>query len=581
MFSKFFQGELAYLRGMGKAYAEANPTTAGLLAERGGDPDVERLLEGFAFLAARVRERIEDGVPEIVHALTEILLPHYLRPVPACSVVEFLPVPGALRARVRVAAGTELASVPVEGTPCRFRTTADLDLVPASVQEVAMDQAIGATPVVRIQLQTSQQALPALLQPQGLRFFVQGDLPLAATFLLWIARHLRGVQVRGLGPGAAAVSLDPRSVRLPGFDPEMALLPWPRLAPQGYRALQEFYTLPQKFLFFEVRDLQAAAAAAGERFEILLQFDRPPELPARLARETVRLNCVPVANVFRTAADPLSFETLGEEHLLRASEIPPQHMEIYAVESAVGIPEQGPRRPYRAFASFAHGAEGKEGRYYRVRRALSPIDGGLDTWVSVMRPLDAGPGEGAEVLSLEVTATNRSLPAQLKLGEISQPTPSSPTIARFRNVAAVTKPARPPIGTELHWRLLSHLAANRSPLGDPEVLRGLLELYNFQGLTDEQQGRANRLRVEGIARAAESASRRVVGGAPARGSRFELELDEGHFAGLGDAFLFAAAVDELLAFQVKVNAFVETSLKLVPSQRVYGFPPRTGGRPLL
>src|SRR5512141_2881929 len=99
MFSKYYQSELAFLRGMGKEFAAAHPNLAGLLAERGGDPDVERLLEGFAFLAARIRERLDDAVPEVIHDLTEVLLPHYLRPVPACSVLEILPNPGALRAR--------------------------------------------------------------------------------------------------------------------------------------------------------------------------------------------------------------------------------------------------------------------------------------------------------------------------------------------------------------------------------------------------------------------------------------------------------------------------------------------------
>src|SRR5512138_473290 len=108
MFSRFYQGELAFLRAMGRAYAEANPQTAGLLSERGSDPDVERLLEGFAFLTARVRERLEDGVPEVAHDLAELLVPHYLRPLPAATIVEFTPTPGALRGRTRVPAGAEL-----------------------------------------------------------------------------------------------------------------------------------------------------------------------------------------------------------------------------------------------------------------------------------------------------------------------------------------------------------------------------------------------------------------------------------------------------------------------------------------
>jgi type VI secretion system protein ImpG len=579
MFSRLYQGELAFLRAMGKAYAEANPATAGLLAERGSDPDVERLLEGCAFLAARVRERIEDCVPEMVHDLTELLLPHYLRSVPAATIVEFTPVPGALRARLRVAAGTEIASVPLEGTSCRFRTAANLDLLPVSVQDVALDQAIGATPALRVHLQTSAQALPALLQPDGIRFFVQGELPFASTLVLWLARHLKEVEVRS---ARGAVRLPTASVRAVGFDPAFSLLPWPRLAPTGYRAVQELFALPQKFLFFEVRDLQAAASVADERLELVLRAERPPELPARVSKDALHVNCVPAVNLFRTSADPVKLDAIGEEHLLRAAEVPPGHMEIYAVESAIGVPEgPGERHPYHAFTSFSHGALGKDARYYRLRRALSPVDGGLDTWLSASRPVDAGVGPGAEVLSLDVTATNRSLPAQLKLGDVSQPTPASPTLARFRNITQVTKPIRPPLGTELHWRLVAHLAANRAPLDGPDALRELLDLYNFQGLLDQQSGRANRLRIEGIREVSVEPARRVVQGAPVRGSRVVVTLEEDHFAGVGDAWLFSRALDELLGAQVPMNSFSELVVRLAPSQREYAFAPRTGARAAL
>jgi type VI secretion system protein ImpG len=209
------------------------------------------------------------------------------------------------------------------------------------------------------------------------------------------------------------------------------------------------------------------------------------------------------------------------------------------------------------------------------------VDDGLDTWLSVSRPVDAGIGPGAEVLSLDVTATNRSLPGQLRIGDVSQATPASPTLARFRNITQVTKPIRPPLGTELHWRLVAHLAANRAPLDGPDTLRELLDLYNFQGLVDQQSGRANRLRIEGVRELAVTPARRVVQGAPVRGTRVAMTLEEDHFAGLGDAWLFARALDELLGAQVPINSFSELQVKLAPSQREYAFEPRSGGRPVL
>jgi type VI secretion system protein ImpG len=578
MFSKYYQSELAFLRGMGKEFAAAHPELAGLLAERGGDPDVERLLEGFAFLSARIRERLDGAVPELIHDLTEILLPQYLRPVPACTVVEFLPVPGALRARHRVPPGAEVASVPVDGVACRFRTTAPLDLVPVSVMDAALDAAIGATPVLRLQLHAAQGVLPVVLADDGIRFFIQGEQPLASTLLLWLSRHLRGVQLRAPGSGRT-VELGPRAVRLVGLDPAFPLLPWPALAPPGYRPLVEYFTLPQKFLFFEVRGLSAAREIAEERFELALQFERPPELPARVGKDNFRVNCAPMVNLFATAGDPIRVSALGEEHLVRAAGMEPGHAEVYAVERVEGLPDaRGQARPYSAFTTFGHGALGTEARFHRLRRRPSVIDDGIDAYLSVGTPRDGAPVPPDEVLSLELTCTSRSLPGRLKLGDVSVPTESSPAMTRFRNVVAVTKPIRPPLGGDLQWRLVSHLASNRASLARPEALRALLELYNLAGNVDQQAGRANQLRIEGIRATEVSPSRRVLDGAPVRGARIALELDEAHFASPGDAFLFAAVLDELFAAQAPINSFTEVTARLSPSGREIAWPPRNGTR---
>jgi type VI secretion system protein ImpG len=581
MFSKYYQSELAFLRGMGKEFAAAHPEIAGLLAERGGDPDVERLLEGFAFLTARIRERLDDAVPELIHDLTEILLPHYLRPVPACTVVEFQPVAGALRARHLVPPGAEVASVPVDGVACRFRTTAPLELVPVSVTDAALDAAIGAAPVLRLQLQATQGVLPVVFADDGIRFFIQGEQPLASTLLLWLARHLRGVRVKATGSGRA-VELGPRAVRLVGLDPAFPLLPWPALAPAGYRPLLEYFTLPQKFLFFEVRGLSAAREIAEERFEISLQFERAPELPARIGKDNFRVNCAPMVNLFATSGEPIRVAALGEEHLVRAAGMEPGHGELYTVDRVEGAPDaRGQARPYTAFTRFGHGVLGPEARYYQLRRRRSAIDDGIDGFLSVGTPRDGAPAPPDEILTVELTCTNRSLPGRLRLGDVSVPTESSPAMTRFRNVVAVTKPIRPPLGGELHWRLVSHLASSRSSLARPEALRALLELYNLPGQMDQQVGRANQLRIEGICGTEVSTSRRVLDGAPVRGARIALELDEPHFASPGDAFLFGAVLDELFAAQAPINSFTEVTARLSPSGREIAWPPRNGTRTIV
>ncbi len=139
MFSRYYQTELAYLRDMGRLFGQANPTLAAHLTERGMDPDVERLLEGFAFLSARIRERVDDAVPEIVHSLCDLLLPHYLRTIPATTIVEFSTPLGALRGRHVIERGTLLGTQPVQGTSCSFRTTQAVDLLPLAIEQARLD----------------------------------------------------------------------------------------------------------------------------------------------------------------------------------------------------------------------------------------------------------------------------------------------------------------------------------------------------------------------------------------------------------------------------------------------------------
>jgi type VI secretion system protein ImpG len=582
MFSKYFQSELTFLREMGRAYAEAHPQAAGLLAGRGNDPDVERLFEGFAFLAARIRERVEDGVPEIAHDLAELLVPQSLRPLPAATILEFTPLPSVLRGRGRVMAGAEVASVPVDGCRCRFRTTAEFDVVPASVREAVIERSVSANPVLRVRVEVAEGAQDSVFEPAGLRFFVRADLPVASTLMLWLARHLRGVEVRSSGAGGGAVQLGASAVRFPGFDPGMPLLPWPALAPTSCRTLQEYFTLPQKFLFFEVRGLDAALSVKDDRFEIAFQLERPPELPGPLPRDALRLNCAPVVNVFPVSGDPMSVRGAGDEHLIRAAGLHPGQMSVYSVDQVTGIPGgRGDLVQYEPFSGFSHAAKAKGAAYYRLRRALSPVDGELDTWLSLASPRDGGAGPSAQTLSLGLTCTNRELPARLRLGDVSQTTKSSPTMARFRDIVPVSRPVRPPLGTELHWRLIAQLAWHRAPSGKAEGLRRQLELYNLQALTDEQAGSANRLRIEGVRELEAEPVRRLVQGAPVRGMRVSLDLDESGFASVGDAFLFASALDDLLAGQTPLISFTELAIALQPSQRKYAFPPRNGRRAML
>lgn len=583
MFSKYYQSELTYLRDMGQTFGRANPAIAGLLAERGADPDVERLLEGFAFLSARIRERMDDAVPEIVHLLADLLTPHFLRTLPATSIVELSPLITSLRGRHLVPRGTPLASVPVEGTACLFRTTADVDLVPVTLDDVRLDDSLARNPMLRLQLTAPDKALGSVFEPGGLRFFLSADYGVASVLLLWFARHVVDVQLCPRGE-RRGVSLPAGAVRPVGLDPSQAMLPWPGFSPPAFRLLQEYFTLPAKFLFVDVKGLDAVRDAARDRFDLVFVFDRPPELPATIGRQAMRLHCTPVINLFTAPADPIRRSAIEHEQLLRASDLSPAHAEVYSVDSVVGVRSgRGERAAYVPFVDFRHAAAGQGSPYYQLRRCASPIDGGVDTYFSIVTPRDepVDPAAADEVFSIELTCTNRFLPGALVAGQISEPTPRSPAVATFRNITEVTKPVVPPLGSELLWRLLAHLSLAHGSLANAETLRAVLGLYNFQEIAAHASGRANRLRAESIRAVEPHPSRRVVGGAPVRGVRTELEVAEEQVAGIGDAFVFGCILDRILGEHVSLNAFHQLLVRLVPSKREYEWPARAGSKTII
>lgn len=581
MFSKYYQSELSYLRDLGREFAAANPALAGAFAERGGDPDVERLLEGFAFLTARIRERIDDAVPEVVESLCQLLLPQYIRPIPSCSVIEFTPQANALKGRHRLAAGTELGSRKVDGTSCLYRTTCPTDLLPMTLTDAKLDESVEAFPQITLSFQASESARALIFQSAGFRLFLHGPLGLASNLFLWMNRHLRQVVYRN---GDFEKPLGASAVSPAGLGDDMPLLPWPSNAPKGMRLLQEYFTLPEKLLFLNIGNLEALAGSPGsDRFELVFQFERPPKLPSRIQRDNFRLHCAPVVNLFDTSTDPISVDPKRHEYLLRASGVNPMHASIYNVTGLTGLRgNRGGRVNYHPYIDFAHqNQSAEEQEYFSTRRAISPIDNGLDIYLSVMTPRDVKPQFHEETLSVDVTATNRLLPAELQVGDISQPTPRSPTIARFQNISRVTKPTHAPVGAELHWRLLSHLAVNQRSLSDPEILRAQLSLYNFFEAADKQTGDANRLRIESVRSVAMGSATRLMSQVPVRGIGSTIELDETSFAGEGDAFLFGCALDALFAHQAPINSFHELTVSLHPSGNQVQWNPKNGKLPIL
>jgi type VI secretion system protein ImpG len=206
---------------------------------------------------------------------------------------------------------------------------------------------------------------------------------------------------------------------------------------------------------------------------------------------------------------------------------------------------------------------------------------GADLSISIGSPEDASVPPDADVLSLDMLATNRQLASALRAGEVNQPTTSSPAFCSFKNLYAVTRHVAPPLGRELHWRVIAHATMGLRALTEPEVLRTALDVYNLHALVDRQAARANELRLGALKDVRVTALERLYRGAAVRGVSIDVEVEEAGFDGDGDLFLFAAILDRFFADYVSMNSFARTTVHGMSTKLKVQWPARSGSLTLL
>lgn len=589
MFNKYYQDELTYLRELGREFATAYPGIAPMLAERGADPDVERLLEGVAFLSGKIRHKIDDELPEVIHSVAGLLFPHYVRQVPATSVIEFTPLPNVVREKLMVQRGSEVGSVPVDGVSCRFRTTHDVELLPMAVEDVRVDTGSTLAQMLRIEMRLTGGANLTALNLSKLRFYIHGERRLQDDTRLWLGEHVAGLALASVdssGKDTVLVVPPKQNLKLVGFADEEALIPYPETVYPGFRLLQEYFTLPQKFAFFEIGGFELIPKdKIGERFAIHIQFKNSLPPNTRLTKESLKLFCSPVVNLFPHPTDPIKPDITKHEYIARPSGGEPAAYEIYSIDQVVGVARRTSQRvPIPPFLSFQHELDPEAAEravFYQHHIRPAAVGDGVDVYISFGSPQDVNFLPDFDVISIDSTCTNRRLPSQLKVGDLRVSTATSPAVATFTNITGITQPLPPPIGRELQWRVLSHMAMTYRSISELEVLKATVDIYNFQAIIDRQAARANQLRVAAIKSIEVRATDRLYRGAPIRGIAAKLELDETGFTGEGDMYLFSSVLNEMFSSYVALNSFTQLTVLGMSTRVEYKWEPKNGHRYLI
>ncbi|MFS0825425.1 type VI secretion system baseplate subunit TssF [Pseudomonas phoenicis] len=614
---ELYNQELQHIREGAAEFAKEYPKIAGRLTLSGidcADPYVERLLEGFAYLTARVQLKLDAEYPTFTHNLLEIAYPHYLAPTPSMTVVQLQTDPneGSLGEGFPLPRGSTLrANLGRDSqTPCEFRSTQDVTLWPL---EVARAQYFGNPGAVLGRLASSAPTARA-----GLRLTLRSgaEMPFASLPLTHLPLYLHGndetpyrlyEQLLGTAcavfvrqPGADWVErLDPQQALRPcGFDDREAALPVVPQAFQGYRLLQEYFALPQRFLFVDFAGLGAAVQRCdGHELEVLVLFERfDASLESGVGSQQFVPFCTPAINLFPRRLDRIHLSDKVNEHHVVADRTRPVDFEIHSLQEVTGH-GTGPQQPFLPFYAVRDPSRyGRDQAYYVVRREPRVLSSeqrrngtrssyvGSETFISLVDGQQAPYRHDLRQLGLSALCSNRDLPLFMAVGDARSDfsLADSAPVSAIRCLAGPSRPRASHAHDNRAWRLISQLSLNYLSLTEQgqgaAALRELLRLYG------DSQDSALQLQIEGLREVScTPCTRRLPMPGPivfGRGLEIVLTFDENAFRGTG-VFLLGAVFERFLTRYVSINSFTETVLRTTERGEIMRWTAKPGRRPTL
>lgn len=593
-FNYYYQSELTALRQLGRRFSERSPALAPFLGQAGRDPDVERLLEGFAFLTGRLRQKLDDELPELSHSLMQLLWPNYMRPLPSFSILQFDPLrrpgPGLMVER-----DTPVQSVAVDNVRCRFRTCYRTEVLPLDL--TALNYSVkGDGSLLSLRLEMSADGHLGELGLSRLRLHLAGERYISQMLYLSLLRNLEGVELillDGVGNPVDGVNGAPRAFKISGdrvqpvgFAEEDALIPYPLNTFRGYRYLQEYFAFQDKFLFVDINGLDLLKGLPADELKqargLELRFDirKSEVLRTRPTLDNVRLHCTPIVNLFSHDALPIRLDGKQDEYLLLPAKYDLENCGVFSVESVTGWKAGSlGYQEYVPFESFEHDPSfdvPASRPHYSVRQRSSLLHDGLDTYLS----FGARHCETQETLSVELMCTNQNLPRKLKLGDIHLACEETPEFLSFRNITPATSSFAPPLNRDFLWKLISNMSLNYLSLADVSALKVILETYDLPRYYDLHAERVSKRLLDGLKSIKHQHVDRLHRGLPVRGLRTELSIDPQGYIGEGDLFVFASVLNEFFALYASLNSYHELRVKSTQGE-VYQWTPRMGQQPLL
>jgi type VI secretion system protein ImpG len=583
----YYENELSYLRKSGAEFARKYPTAASALLldkDQCLDPHVERMLEAFAFLTARIRRKLDDELPEVSESLLDMLYPHYLTPVPTMGIAQFQidPQSAKLTSIYNIPKNTVLQSLPVEGDICRFRTCYPVDLAPVAIDAVKISpldkpvitgpQGRKAQAVLAIRLKALSGLTFGEFSLETLRIFLSGGSAKPYRLYEIIGNHTTAIEVvsgSNLTGSERGLTLSADNIEVVGFTGQDALLPFPDYSFDGYRLIQEFFVFPQKFLFYDIHLRNSLSRFKTDKYAVIKLFlSKVPSDYESYSAENISLGCTPVVNLFTSTAVPVQVDPARSQYPVLPEQTSAE-ADIFSVDKVQAVSAKS-SRVLEPFYTFAHSLNPETNDYWFTNKESEP--GGKHKFqINLCKLSYQDTVPDAESLSIQITCSNRK-------AEKIIPSPPGKTdftverIATFGPIKLLLKSNS--TTTQLgrddeywstssdrrywrggQWRLISHLALNRTGLqkGGIDVLHAILQLYDIKGAPEHENI------ILGLKNINTKPVDRLIKGALCRGLSIELTVDQERFKE-SSYYLMTAILERYFSLYASINSFVQLTV---------------------
>ncbi len=589
-FLQRYNDELAAIRRRAARFADAFPKIAGRLRVTGevaDDPHVERLIQSFAYSAARVRQKLDDEFPELTDGLLETLYPHYLAPLPSMSIVRF--VPSSTLASVQtVPRHTEIFAEPIGGESCRFRTTQETEVAPVEIVSASLtghpisappSPHAGAAGCLRLSIRARDANKPlGEIGLDRLRLHIASSWQQAVAIHELLVNHTLGIALAHHADDRAPVMLPAKALGPVGFEADEAILPYPASSFTGYRLLTEFFALPQKFLFVDIVGLKAWH---GETLEIFIYLDETSaKLERAISARDFVLNATPIVNLFRQNCEPIALDGARTEYRVLPDARRQKTREIYTIEKVLVSGRTGEEEQCQPF--FGRSLKGgTPSLFWQCARRFDADDDTSDMEITFVDRARRAIGPVDKIASIDALCLNRELPEQLPFGgghPYLQLASGSEAVGSVEALMAPTPSVRMNEQQGRNWRLMSHLQLNHLSIFDNDgaALKDILALYAFRDSRETRQLADAIVRVE-----ARNSMTRLGSGGMVTGTDIRLEFDPAAID-RPSAYLFGSVLDRFFGLYTSINSFTRLSIAMKgQSKPIAVWPARAAERPLL